>query len=635
MKRTLEAAAKLRNAHIVPIPLDGKRPILASWQKLTLDEITRDWLSHQFGNGTTNIGALCGAASDNLLVFDFDGMAGYEGFKELFPDLADTLTVATGSGNGMHVYYRAETLPKSTGQLSVPGGHVEIKANGRQVVVPPSIHPDTGALYEVHHHTDIKPLSEANLKRLQEWIAEHNEADRTYAPPPEDYQQSQTAHRKYAEAALNNEASLLALVTSGSRNEQLNKAAFALGQLVGAGHLMSDEVKRALFQACQQNGLIKDDGVRAFESTFESGLRNGQGQPRYIQPLQNQRPSLPGRPAYEPPLQAIEEKGVLTVGRTRIIKRTSLFTELQRRINDDDYAPPVPPIPFPLSCMHYMGGQARVTKPGKLIAFVGASGSGKTSALETLADHYVAARVPVAIWTPEWSPDEMAERALQRYGGPTQDDLYLHEIAKWQGSQGLEYDYRNLLPETSRTNASLAMRTIRGWESEVSYVDNSMMTVAEMAEVIAGIQNNPEFMPRVLIVDYVQLLKANEADTDDSSMYNMVQRFKSLCVYYGLVGIMATQTRKDDAERNINPGQFKGTTILNCTKNSRGSKGHVRIYYDPDKLRIQDMSHPNQVVSENTNLLGSQAGRWMNDDAFNLWITLNPEYAEYETDVYT
>lgn len=114
-------------------------------------------------------------------------------------------------------------------------------------------------------------------------------------------------------------------------------------------------------------------------------------------------------------------------------------------------------------------------------------------------------------------------------------------------------------------------------------------------------------------------------------MYNMVQRFKALCVYYGLIGIMATQTRKDDAEQNINQGAFLGTTVMNCTKNSRGRKGKVRVAYDAEHLRIDDQAHANQKFSDNQHLLGSQAGRWMNDDAFNLWITLNPEYDEHST----
>lgn len=463
MSDILQAAVKMRGRGIVPIPLHGKIPQIKQWQTLTLETVNADQIKQWHETGLLqNIGVLCGEASGKLLVFDFDGMPGYEAFSTKFPDLAETLTVATGSGNGMHVYYRAEVLPKSTGQLAVPGGHIEVKADGRQVVAPPSVHPDTGAYYELHKPISIRPLSEQHMTAILDWVAEHNEPEKTYAPEPE--APPSTVHRAYAESALHNESELLAGVVAGTRNDQLNKAAFALGQLVGAGHLNRDEVYRALFDAAQRNGLIKDDGKRSFDTTFDSGLRNGMSQPRRIENGNQPPQKFVGPPAYEPPQIVKDDNGVSTIGRTRLIKRTSLFEDLQRRIDDDEYIPPFPPIEFPLKCLHHLGGQAKVTKPGKIISIVGASGSGKTSIIETMADAYVERGHPVAIWTAEWEPDEMVERAVQRYGGPSQDALYLHEIAKWKASKGQPHDYHDFLTEKQRTDAALAMRD---WKSVV------------------------------------------------------------------------------------------------------------------------------------------------------------------------
>src|SRR3990167_9434409 len=155
----IERANDLLRRGIVPIPLHGKIPRLSGWQKLSTSTVNPATIQQWHDEGLLkNIGVLCGAASGNLLVFDFDGLDGYKTYCAQFPILSETLTVATGSGNGMHVYYRAETLPKSTGQLAVPGGHVEIKADGRQVVAPPSVHHDTGALYEGYKRIDIHPL---------------------------------------------------------------------------------------------------------------------------------------------------------------------------------------------------------------------------------------------------------------------------------------------------------------------------------------------------------------------------------------------------------------------------------------------------------------------------------------------
>lgn len=627
MSAVYERAKQLAGKGVTVIPLRGKVPAIREWQaqRGTTPAQIDAW---QRAGILENIGIVCGEASGNLVVLDFDGADGYKAFVEKFGDLADTHIVATGSGNGMHVYYRVKTLPKSTGQLVVPGGKVEVKADGRQVVAPPSVHPDTGALYEIANARPVREID--GIDAIQAWIAEYNPkpelpASREAPPPPT------TGAQKYAQAALSKQAAELAAAQDGNRNNLLNTSALVMGQLVAAGYLTRAEVESALYNACVSNGYIASDGKSAFDATFESGFSDGLTQPRSApdNPApQLARPTLPGAPAYTPPAAVVSDSGVITIGRTRVVRRKSLLSDILRRVTDDDYTPGIPPIEFPLKCLHHLGGLARITPAGKVCALVGASGSGKTSALETLADAYVAKGVPVAIWSPEWTPDEMAERAVQRHGGVSQDELYMHELAKWIGRATGALDYRALLSEASRTATALAIRTIRAWDNDVYYLENSLMTVMEMAELVAALRAMPAGAPRVLIVDYAQLMKANEADTDDTTMYNMIQRFKAVCVYNGILGWVATQTRKDDAEANIGQGAFKGTTVLNVTKNSRGMRGMVRVASDPARLRIDDALHPNQAFDNARHYLGSQAGRWVNDDAFNLWITLNPEYED-------
>ena len=45
--------------------------------------------------------------------------------------------------------------------------------------------------------------------------------------------------------------------------------------MAARGWLAEAEIQNALHRACQANGLIKDDGVPAFQRTLESGLRDG------------------------------------------------------------------------------------------------------------------------------------------------------------------------------------------------------------------------------------------------------------------------------------------------------------------------------------------------------------------------
>ncbi|MEL6526114.1 MAG: bifunctional DNA primase/polymerase, partial [Chloroflexota bacterium] len=116
-----------------------------------------------------NVGIVCGAVSGNLVILDLDGAAGYPAFAATFPHLAQTYSVATGGGVGKHVYFRVQELPESIKAMNTPIGHLELCAEGRQVVAPPSIHPITGKAYQVEVEADI--LQVETLADLSDWIA--------------------------------------------------------------------------------------------------------------------------------------------------------------------------------------------------------------------------------------------------------------------------------------------------------------------------------------------------------------------------------------------------------------------------------------------------------------------------------
>ncbi len=88
----------------------------------------------------------------------------------------------------------------------------------------------------------------------------------------------ESKNRRYAEAALRDEASILQSSSEGARNEQLNRSAFAMGQLVAAGALSEAEVISKLSEAASLTGL-KQEEIR---KTIESGLHAGAKNPREI-----------------------------------------------------------------------------------------------------------------------------------------------------------------------------------------------------------------------------------------------------------------------------------------------------------------------------------------------------------------
>jgi RepB DNA-primase from phage plasmid len=83
-------------------------------------------------------------------------------------------------------------------------------------------------------------------------------------------------HRKYALTALENEVLSVLATQEGSRNDALNKAAFALGQLVGADALSESTARGSLEDAAQQIGLSESEA----RATIKSGLDAGKLEPR-------------------------------------------------------------------------------------------------------------------------------------------------------------------------------------------------------------------------------------------------------------------------------------------------------------------------------------------------------------------
>ena len=88
------------------------------------------------------------------------------------------------------------------------------------------------------------------------------------------------AVRRFALAALDSESAAGAGCGQGGRNDQLNRSAFVLGQLVAAGALSESVCIATLEEAAGQCGLTKDDGIRSVRATIRSGLRDGMKHPR-------------------------------------------------------------------------------------------------------------------------------------------------------------------------------------------------------------------------------------------------------------------------------------------------------------------------------------------------------------------
>lgn len=85
-----------------------------------------------------------------------------------------------------------------------------------------------------------------------------------------------TLPSSYGRQALESELGRVAMAPEGARNHQLNRSAFALGQLVASGSLDAETVVGGLIEAAERAGLTG----REVEATIASGLRSGLRSPR-------------------------------------------------------------------------------------------------------------------------------------------------------------------------------------------------------------------------------------------------------------------------------------------------------------------------------------------------------------------
>ena len=148
----------------LPIPRHAKSPTMAGWTKLRWPDPTTDTgegedavraaFEEYTAGGSTNLGVLLGEASGDLIDVDLDHPAAARLKSYLLPHTAAVHGRETSRKS--HYWYRAKpgTLP-ATRRLRIPdksgrgsGVSVEIRGNGAQTIVPPSIHPATAETYE-------------------------------------------------------------------------------------------------------------------------------------------------------------------------------------------------------------------------------------------------------------------------------------------------------------------------------------------------------------------------------------------------------------------------------------------------------------------------------------------------------
>lgn len=241
-------------------PAPGKRPLGKDWPNqpgLSPDEIT------QALSGGYNIGVLTGERSGRLLVLDYDG--------DVPQDMPRTPRVFTGGG-GIHDYYHVPDgidLGKANRvKFEFRGCKIDARWTGGQAVFPPSVHAETGAVYE--------------------WAPGLSPDDVPLADVPEDAIAAIRGERcddiareitngmnAFLQTALDGACNDIRCAPVGQRNDTLNKKAYHLG---GYPFPCWRTVAQSLLCAALDVGLSDTES----KASIQSGLRAGRNTPRAI-----------------------------------------------------------------------------------------------------------------------------------------------------------------------------------------------------------------------------------------------------------------------------------------------------------------------------------------------------------------
>lgn len=583
----LAAALMLVNAGYTPIPLSGKMPVMKDWTNI--HDVTPDMVRGWHNKGMLqNVGLVCGERGKHLVAIDFDGFAGYDAYAEKFPDLVDTRTVLTGSGKGKHCYYIVEHLPasKKASRVEIAGQtvNIEICSTGRQIVTPPSLHPDTGNPYTVINKATAKRLD--NLDNVVEWVESFKQKpDIPNDAPHGDSSPKGKREQAYTLAAYNAELDRLRAAGKGERNETLNKVAFSVFSMaMGAwdGLPSGTTIESDLLSIALQIGLEKAEAVATIASGRKSAVvKHFPDLPdREVPPTAQNGSNRPlgaekGQSIPPPP----EPARVLRYGKAvaeRYHRR--LLGELTYEGN---------PVQIPMQALWQFGGFAKRVPPGKAIGLIAPSGGGKTTMCETWIDLWLQRGLDPIIWSPEWTEDELMDRRVQRMGGLPADIMQDYAVYCADRAMGIPPEKcggRLLTPEGIAYTETV-LSNLEKWRGEMVVYQDPEAKLEDMFVILEGEINQrrkDKRRPDVWVIDYASLLNTHER-LYGNIIQERVLKAISFCRRMHITLFLTQQVTKEA---------------------SRGAK--------------------------DGKVIGAEAAHWLRPDFFSLFLALEPEYVGEE-----
>lgn len=190
MDRAINSALELFDQGLIPIPLQGKKPLLKNWPNRFLQHpLLRSHILNGINENNSsvtyhgkNLGILTGELS-NVIVIDIDDMKQLSYLRK-HGKLVETWTAR--SSRGIHLYY---SYKNNIPSMKLVDG-IDILSDKKIVVAPPSIHP-SGKQY-----IWLKSPKEVEKQELPTWLENLIlEKKQSVTPQPLVYKKNQNNKR--------------------------------------------------------------------------------------------------------------------------------------------------------------------------------------------------------------------------------------------------------------------------------------------------------------------------------------------------------------------------------------------------------------------------------------------------------
>lgn len=247
----------------------GKHPAVPFTKGHTRDEaqVHRDFDGHPRNVGVY-VGACTGPAGEQLLVVDSDRPGAIEDVAiRLGQQHEPTMRVRTAKG--YHDYYWAPSGVKLGNRLGSLQGQFDgdVRSGNAFVIGPGSVHA-TGVTYELDD-PEQPPVA------LPEWLLTALLARPVPVQPTSSVAAVEIPadrHDSYTRRAVQAECNAITTAPDGDQNNTINRAAFSVGTLVGAGALTEGEAREVLLSASRAGNHPEGRALTAIDSGLTAGI---------------------------------------------------------------------------------------------------------------------------------------------------------------------------------------------------------------------------------------------------------------------------------------------------------------------------------------------------------------------------